>query len=351
MPTLPTQITNLWSPQIWVKELAEKIVTMPGLINSGVCVRTPEMDAIAEGAGISANVPVFKDVTDSADEPQVENTAPTNYSVVTSGLMVAPILNRVCPSSVTALSAQVSGVDPMGQVISILGTRRLKQRQATLVSILRGVFGTGGAANAAAAFSDCRLGGTTAERFDEKGTDSTADQRVDAGLFIDACFMLGELADTLEGGAFWCHPNIKASLMKVDADQFKMVQPSGLPFKITTYRGCPIYTSGLLVRAGTTDGYVYDSYILTPGSIGWGEKAQAGDEIAVASLQLDKERPKNNQTIYDRTRFLLHPNGAKWVGTPAGQSASDSELATATNWNLALTSAARAGIVAFRTNG
>ena len=60
---------------------------------------------------------------------------------------------------------------------------------------------------------------------------------------------------------------------------------------------------------------------------------------------------KNNWSIYDRTRFLLNPNGAKWVGTPAAQSATNAELQTVANWNLALTAATRSGMVMFRCNG
>jgi len=34
----------------------------------------------------------------------------------------------------------------------------------------------------------------------------------------------------------------------------------------------------------------------------------------------------------NRRRFVLHPRGVKWVGSPAGSSATNAELATGTNW-------------------
>jgi hypothetical protein len=55
--------------------------------------------------------------------------------------------------------------------------------------------------------------------------------------------------------------------------------------------------------------------------------------------------------IYDRTRSMIHVNGTKWVGTPAGQSATNAELATNTNWNLVFQTADRCGIVQIKTNG
>jgi hypothetical protein len=85
--------------------------------------------------------------------------------------------------------------------------------------------------------------------------------------------------------------------------------------------------------------------------IGYGEKAQQGDTIEVASLQYWRDPDKNNAFIYDRTRCIVHINGMKWVGAPAGQSATNAELATVGNWNLVFQSASRTGIVCMRTNG
>jgi hypothetical protein len=41
----------------------------------------------------------------------------------------------------------------------------------------------------------------------------------------------------------------------------------------------------------------------------------------------------------------------KWIGAPAGQSASNAELQTAANWQLSFQSADRVGAVCVRTNG
>ena len=74
----------------------------------------------------------------------------------------------------------------------------------------------------------------------------------------------------------------------------------------------------------------------------------------MASLALYPNPQKNQVEIYDRSRFLIHPNGMKWNpagGVPAGQSATNAELATAGNWTLDYTTADRVGIVSVRTNG
>lgn len=349
---MPVSISDLWTPDVWIEGMREKQATFPSALNAGIVTRTAQLDAIASGEGVAVKIPFFKDITDQSDEVQVENTGPTTDNGQPSGQMAAPVLNRVTKNSATALAAQVSGSDPVGSMVSQLTERRLKQRQATLISILRGVLGGGATAlNGAAPLSAVRYGGTSAEIFTETGAGATSANKISPDVFIDTLSLLGELADDLRNGVFLCHPNIKAALMKLDAASFKNGVASGLPFSITTYRDIPIFVSSALVRAGTTSGYVYDSYLLARGVVGMGEKAQAADKIDVASLQFDSDMDKNNELIYDRTRFLMHVNGTKWKGTPAAQSATNAELQTVGNWDLVFQTANRCGVALLRTNG
>ena len=331
--------------------MAERQATFPSVFASGIIARNPKIDEVASGAGVGATMPFFKDITDQDDEVQIENQGPANDLGIGTDKMVCTILNRVCKNSVTALSGQVSGTDPLGQIIRSMTARRLKQRNKTLIAMMRGQFGSAGARNGAAALSGIRLGGVTAEPFDESGADATVDQLVNPDMFIDAKALMGELADDLSGGLFLCHPNVKARLEKLDAQGFKSGRPSELPFNITTYRDIQIITSERLIRPGATNGFVYDSYLIGHGVIGYGEKAQEGDVVAVASLQYAKDAEKNNETIYDRTRFVLHTNGLRWTGIPAGQSASNAELQYPANWALAWGTPNRVGAVCFHTNG
>lgn len=331
--------------------MRERQATFPSLFNSGVVTETPAMDEIASGAGTSANVPFFKDITDQTDEIQVENTAPTTDNTITTGLQVVPILNRVTKNSATALASAVSGEDAVAQIIDQLVARRLKQRQSVLLATLRGLFNTPGTVNAAAPLSGARYGGTTAEIFLEAGASPAAGQMVSPDVFIYSKALLGELADDLAGGVLWVHPTVKARLESLDGLNFKTGKPSDLPFDITTYRGVPIFTSNALVRAGSTSGFVYDSYLIAQGRVGYGEKPQSSAIGDVASLVYWGVADKNNEEIYDRTRFQMLLSGTKWVGTPAGQSATNAELQTPANWNLVYSSAARCGAVCFRTNG
>src|SRR5690242_2939258 len=153
---MPTSIADLWVPQIWIKFTREKAATFPVIFNSGIIVRSPEMDALASGGGYTVNVPMFHDISDQADEVQVEDTAPVNDNKITAGVQVAAMLNRVTKNSGTALAAAVTGSDPVAEMSGQIGFRRSKQRNTTLLALLRGAFGGLTASGAAAALKPAR---------------------------------------------------------------------------------------------------------------------------------------------------------------------------------------------------
>lgn len=342
-----TEIADLWTPAVWIQGANEKARAFPSLMNSSAVVRSPLLDSIAAGPGVSANVPFFKDVSDDADGIQVENSAPTPKEI-TSGTQICTILNRVIAYNNTGLSAAVAGAEPVDAILSMIGPRRMKGQQSTAIATLRGAFGGGDDASGSAS----ELTSMRVEAFSETGANPPDSNKMSADLFIVAKALLGEFADNLAGGAILTHPNIVAQLEILDKESFKDGVESGLGFTVRTYKGIPIFTSRLLVRAGTVSGYVYETYVLSAGVLAVGFKPQGSAVGEVAALQLDLTQiSTNNIALYDRTRYLVHLNGMKWVGTAAGQSATDAELADIANWDLAYSSADRVGGVLIRTNG
>ncbi|MCP5515674.1 MAG: hypothetical protein H7A45_00270 [Verrucomicrobiales bacterium] len=341
---MPTTISDLWIPDVWLATMREKQATFPSLLNSGVVVDNPKAAELATGPGEVAVIPFFRDITDQDDEVQVENQEPTVDNKITAGQMKAVACNRVTKNSATAFSAQLSGEDPVGEMVAQMVQRKLKQRQKSLLAMLRGAFGSAGASGVDAALKAVRM-----DAFDESGNDATVDQLMSIDLFIDSKGLMGELADDLSNGALWLHPTILGALEKADETSFD--KASRGPWTIRTYRGIPIYVSESLVRAGTTNGYVYDTYLLARGIVARGEKPQKTDVVDVAALQMERKFGLNNEIIYDRTRFVMHLNGMKWVGTIEGESPENAELGTIANWNLVLATANRVGAVCIRTNG
>ncbi len=334
--------------------MRERMATFPALFNSGIVSRAPLFDALASGPGIGVNCPFLNDITDQPDEVQVEDTPPVNDYAQPGQVQYFPILNRVKKNSSNGLAKQLSGSLPMAAIIDQMVMTRLKNRQITLVSQLRGLFGTSGAANFASALSAVRLGGVAAEPFSENGANAGPEYLIDPDKFIDTSALLGELEDDLKAGCILMHPNVKARLRKLDRLNFRtLVMQSQLPWTIETYCDIPIFVSNRLVRPGGQSGYVYETYLIVKGIIGYGEKPQQGDTTDVASIQYFRDRDTNREIVWDRSRFMLGVNGTSYTGAPANANngPSNAELTLANAWTLKFQTADRVGCAAIRTNG
>lgn len=353
-----TSISDLWNPDIWIRGLNEKMNTLASIVTSNIVRRTAEFDALAEGGGQTVNVPYFRDITDQTDAPQVEGVQ-LMLQKLGSGKQIAPVFNRESGLAASALSAAVigAGETPVENILSQLAARKQKQRQKTMVNILRGIFGFANAPGGAGALSGVRN-----DIFLEAGANPAATQCISPFVFADTIATLGELADTSLGGGILMHPLIRAALIKQDQISFKhyseqsgtlLTGDAGNSAQMEYYKGYRVFVSNLLVRNGGVSGYVFDTYIFSPGVFAWGEKAQKDGTLVadVAALAFYQDPRLNQAELYDRSRFLLHPNGLKWGGVPGGQSASNAELATAGNWTLDYATPDRVGIVCLRSNG
>lgn len=338
MATEITTISDLFTPDLWIPGAREAMATLPSILTTPAVFNTPEFDAIAAGPGISVSIPFFKDITDIDDQVQVENSAPETNKI-TTGEQVAPILNRVTPFDNTALSRQVSGLgDPVQEEIAQLAMLRAKQRQKTIIAIMRGSFGTALSVN-------------SLNKFVEVEDDQVAETHfIKADYFFDAAGALGERISALGNCVMLAHSKIVAALRKQDEIDFVPASKNG-SLGLDSYKGCPIIYSDMLIRNGTTTGKVYDTYLLAPATVGWGESPQSDKIGDTAHMVLVPDGDKNNIKLYDRTRFLMHLRGTRWVGTPDLQSASNVELATAGNWTLAYSSASRVPVARIVTNG
>jgi hypothetical protein len=342
-----TTISNLFVPPVWLETIEETSATIPSLASSGLVVSAPQLDVAASGPGTQVVVPTFKDISDQDEANQVESTGPA-IDNITTGQMIAPTMNRVKAWGSSSFASQLSGADPVGQITRQIALNRLKRQQKVILALLRGAFNGLGVSGAAAALSAVRM-----DRFLETGNSATATELISTSSFIRAVSLMGELRDGLMNGAVYCHPAIRAALEIIDAASFKSGVESDLPFKVETYRGIPIYTSNALSRAGTTNGTVYETYILANGIIGRGSKAQSQTVGDMASFLLKEDEHTNDITLYDRTRSIMHLNGMRWTGTPANvnQGPTNAELGVSTNWALAFDSAQSVGAVLLRTNG
>jgi hypothetical protein len=338
----PTLLADLWVPQIWVQGAAEQMRNLPSVINSGIAVRNALFDEFASGPGTTMNLPAFHDITDINDEVQQENVDADSNAISALKQICVP-MNRQVRFDVTALSAQVSGSDPVGHVLRSMAMTRLKNRQKMLIAIFRGIFGSVTGDNGCVSANINDMSSATGN--------VVSDNLIKRTSLTATLTLLGELADgVINGGVMICHPVIREAFAGQNTSIALL--PAETPLIVNQFGGLAIYASNALVTAGPNGTFIYDTYISKKGTFAWGEKPQAGDVIDVAALQMYMDKMSNNTYLFDRTRNIIHPNGIQWVGgTQVYSSPQNTELALPANWNLQFSSADRTGFVCIKSNG
>jgi hypothetical protein len=350
-----TKIADLWVPEVLNEMMQEPVVQSTSFLDSGVVVNSPQLAALASGPGTDATFPFVIEPND-ADQQQIEDTAPDIKSL-TSSSQKAAFFNRVSTLGATALSGVISGVKPGGDILSVLVNaikgQRARQRNRLVLAQLSGLYGVTAAPDAATgAFRALRY-----DAFSETGASPADSLLIDTTKMLYAAALLGERKESLVGGAIIMHSQIEAAL--TDQEQIDVIRNSQGEIVLRQWKGMTVFISDLLVRDGTTSGKVYYTFMCGRGSIALGEKPQVVTNLAgeVAALQLAlTDIAKNNVAVYDRTRFILHPQGAKWnkdndALTHPESGPSNTEVATAANWALGAADIKNTRIVCIRTNG
>jgi hypothetical protein len=247
-------------------------------------------------------MPYWTDLTGS-DEVLSDQAALTPDKIGT-GQDVAVILRRGKAWGANDLAANLAGDDPMRVIGDLVAGYWARRYQATLISLLKGVF-------ASASMSGNKL--------DISGLTGGA-EKITASSFIDAVQLLGDAKDQLT--AVVMHSAVEAALAKQNLIQY--IQPSTASPQVPTYLGKRVIVDdGCPVATG-----VYTTYIFGAGAIAYGE----GNPAGFVPTETDRDSLAGEDYLINRRTFILHPRGVKWVGTPSGAAPTNAELETGTNW-------------------
>ena len=146
-----------------------------------------------------------------------------------------------------------------------------------------------------------------------------------ADVMSDAMFLLGDKSAKITAIAM--HSKVLAKLKKLDL--ISTVQPSTLEPAYNSYMTKRIIVDDTIVPvSGSGATAVYPIYLFGAGALAYNENN------VLATYEQDRDILAK-QDVFTSTRvFTMHPRGVKWIGTPAGSTPSNSELATSTNWAL-----------------
>lgn len=251
------------------------------------------------------NMPFWNDLTGNS---QVAHSGvDLTVGKLDQGKDIATILSRAQVFGAHDLSAAMKDEDPVSVIEGLFGAYWGREWDRIAVQ------------NAIAALATTVSGGSMAANVLNIGGLSGAAAYVDGEAMIDAAGLLGEFEDRLTGVAM--HSAVERNLRKqglIDTELDENRRP------IRTYQGRPVAVSDRLTATAS----VYPIVFFGEGAIGFAQGAPKVPE----EITRDALTNGGQEALVQRKLFVMHPRGIAFTGDPAGETATDAELATAANW-------------------
>jgi hypothetical protein len=334
------RLTDVIVPEVFYPYMLKRTAEKSAIFQSGILVNDANMASFLAGGGRTANVPFWKDLgnTESniaSDDPAVTITP----EKMTTGKDVAARQIRTEAWSSARLSGLLAGDDPMMRIADRVADYWSRQFQHILVATLHGVYLDNVANDAGDMVYDI-------------GTDAvgavTAAERISAEAILDAAQTMGDASDGLD--TILMHSVVYNNLAKLNLIDFipdsegKVRFPSYLGYRV-------IRDDGVKTIAGVNR-TEYVTYLVGKSAICWNEAPTSPSP----NIEVEREPGQGNgfgvDILYSRRQFVLHPYGIKWTDmSTVGEFPTNTELATALNWDRVFAERKQIPLAYLVTNG
>ena len=308
-------------PELFLSYQQEINQAKSGFFRSGIVADNAAISAEFAKGGRTITIPHFSDL---AGDSEILSDVTGLTAAVLGGnaqIGVRSLRGRAWQSS--DLAAELAGDDPMRAIAIRTGEYWVRDTQAVLISILNGLFGP--LAGGGCLEEDHLTGGATAT--------------IGADTMIDAIAKLGDAGQDLSAVAM----DSQAYYALIKAD---LIIPGSSP-EITsqldthvsaeraefgTYLGRPVIVddglkpTGDLVGGGDGGGDVHTIYFFAPGAFTYSEIAPK------TPVETDRDILRGIEILVNRKEYMMHPVGCSWKGTAAGNSPTNAEFSTVSNW-------------------
>jgi hypothetical protein len=316
-----TQLADVIIPEVYLSYDAVNSPEKTAIFESGVVVRSPLLDSLANNGGNTFNIPFWNDL-DSSVAPNLSSDDPTSSATpnkIGTGKQIGRSAQLNQWYSNADIASELAGSDANQQVRNRFGTYWMRQWQKRLIATANGILADNVANDSGDMVTDVAAESIAAQ---------TASTLFNRNAFTSAVYTMGDMADQLTSIV------VHSAVMKqmVNNDDIDYIPDSEGNLTIPTYMGLRVIVDdGATVTAGSTDGFKYTSIIFGAGAFGYGEGSPMNPvETQREALQGDGA---GVEYIGERKTWVLHPFGFADVGTPAALSYTNTELATATTWD------------------
>jgi hypothetical protein len=297
-----TRIADVIVPEVFNNYVVQRSVELSRLVQSEIIQADSAFDALAATGGRTINMPFWNDLTGD-DEVLSDGDKNLTPEKITSGQDVAVLQLRGKAWRTNDLAKALSGDDPMARIGDLVASYWNRMRQRTLIAELKGIETTLASTNVL-----------------DVSVETGEDSLFTGATFLDATHKLGDHADMLVAIAM--HSATYTELRKRNLIEFALDSNNQ---EIPTYQGKQVIIDDLLTP---DENGVYTSYLFARGAFA------LGNGSAPVPTETTREVLAGNDILVNRQHFLLHPRGIAFTSSSvAGQAPTNTELATAANWN------------------
>src|SRR3974377_39916 len=195
-----TAVADLLIPTEFEKYAIERTAELSRFGEAGSIEMAPEFDTLAQGGGREVKMPFWKDLT--AARQLLSDSAALTVNKIAADTDIARIHNDAQVWSVNHLAKVVSGDDPMGAILDLVGAYWARTDEALVISCLKGMFGA------------VSMAGNLLAIHAESVATTTSSSKLNGATFVDACAKLGDAAGKLTAVAM--HSATVAAIKKLD---------------------------------------------------------------------------------------------------------------------------------------
>ena len=294
-----TKISDVIVPEVFNPYVVQRTMELSALYNSGIIANNPELDRLATSGGTTINMPYWEDL--NGDDEVLSDSGALTPDKITAGQDIAVLLMRGKAWSANDLAKALSGSDPMAAIGDLVAEYWARMMQKTLIKLLDGAFT-----------------GTDMTNKVHDISSLSADNTINGETFLDALQLMGDAKDKLTGVVMHSATETqlrKNNLIQTELDSNNKPISLFMEKRVIIDDSCPV-TSG-----------AYTTYLFGQGAIGLGNGA------APVPTETDRDSLAGDDILINRKHYILHPRGVKWIGSAAGSSPTNAELATGTNWS------------------
>jgi len=307
-----TKLIDIIVPDVFAPYALERTTQLSRVIQCGAVDTDPQFNALASGPAKTVDMPFWKDLT--GDSEVLSDSVELIPDKIAAGQDSAAVHNRGKAWGANVLVKWLGGEDPVARIGDLVAGFWARDLQTMLMKTLDGLFdNTNGV---------LRLTHRLNIYTDVASPADTA--KLTGTTFIDALQKLGD--HSLELVAVAMHSDVEASLRKRDLISFR--PDSEGKAAIEVFQGRQFFVDDACPKVNGTNSPAYTTYIFGREAFAYGTGTMEPEEAA----EIDRNALASDTFFVNRKRFILHPRGVRWIGTPAGASPTNAEIAIGTNW-------------------